>query len=148
MRSGIKGLPMKKCWLCVVACLAALLVPPALAQEKAQGEAFRTVIDADGKQRVQILGGSYFFKPDYVIVRANVPVELTVRLEPGIVPHTLVIKAPEAGIVIDESLSAEPKTFVFTPTVVGKYSFYCRNKLLFFESHREKGMQGALEVVP
>jgi hypothetical protein len=29
----------------------------------------------------------------------------------------------------------------------GIYPFYCSRKLLFFESHREKGMEGTLEVV-
>jgi plastocyanin len=46
-----------------------------------------------------------------------------------------------------EDLAAEPKAVTFTPTAVGKYPFYCRNKLLFFKSHREKGMEGVLEVV-
>jgi len=29
----------------------------------------------------------------------------------------------------------------------GKYAFYCKNKLLFFKSHRENGQEGILEVV-
>ena len=120
---------------------------PAFAQEKTQEEIFQAVIDADGKQRVRILGGNHFFRPSHVIVKVNVPVELSVSRESGIVPHTFVIKAAEAGIVIDESLDTDPKTFVFTPTAVGKYPFYCRNKLLFLASHQEKGMEGVLEVV-
>ena len=102
---------------------------------------------ADGVQHVRIEGGDYFFKPDRVIVKVNVPVELTVSIEKGWVPHTLVIQAPEAGISVDESLSSDAKNIHFTPTAVGKYPMYCRNKLLFFESHREKGMEGVLEVV-
>lgn len=136
---------MKARPLCFVACLWALLAAPVGAQESPQ--AFRAVIDADGRQRVRILGGSYFFRPGHVIVKAGAPVELSVSLERGIVPHSLVLKAPEAGIEIDESLGTDPKTFVFTPAVAGKYPFYCGNKLLFFESHREKGMEGVLEVV-
>lgn len=108
---------------------------------------YRAAIDADGVQRVKILAGSYFFKPDHIVVKANTRVELSVSLEPGIVPHTLVIQAVEAGIAIDESLGTEPKTFAFTPKAAGKFPFYCRNKLLFFKSHREKGMEGTLEVV-
>jgi len=113
-------------------------------------EAKKTVtatIDADGVQRVEILGGGYFFDPDHVIVKVNVPVELKVRKESGIVPHDFVIKAPEAGIEVEESLSTEPKTIRFTPTRTGIYPMYCSKKLLFFESHREKGMEGELEVV-
>jgi plastocyanin domain-containing protein len=80
-------------------------------------------------------------------VKVNVPVELKARKESGFVPHDLLLKAPEAGINIDVSLSSEPKTISFTPTKPGKYPFYCGKKLLFLPSHREKGMEGVLEVV-
>jgi hypothetical protein len=138
---------LRACRFCFAVYFWALLAVPAFAQETVQEEPFRAEVDTDGKQRIRILGGSYFFRPRHVIVKANIPVELSVNVEPGIVPHTLVIKAPEAGIVIDASLSTDPKIFVFTPAVAGKYPFYCRNKLLFFKSHREKGMEGILEVV-
>ncbi|MGC2049380.1 MAG: quinol oxidase [Gallionella sp.] len=108
---------------------------------------YQATIAADGVQHVRIEGGSYFFKPDRVIVKVNVPVELTVSVEKGFVPHTLVIQSPEAGISVDESLSSDARNIRFTPTTVGKYPFYCRNKLLFFKSHREKAMEGVLEVV-
>ncbi len=133
--------------LCIIVCLSALMALPQFARADSQEEVFRAVIDADGKQRIRILGGGYFFKPGHVIVKANTPVELSVSLEPGIVPHTFVIKAAEEGIDIDESLHTDPKTIAFTPKAVGKYTFYCKNKLLFLKSHREKGMEGVLEVV-
>ncbi len=101
----------------------------------------------DGVQHVQIDGGGYFFKPNHVIVKMNVPVELAVSVEKGLIPHTFVIQSPEAGISVDEKLSSDAKTIRFTPTAVGKYAFYCKNKLLFFRSHRAKGMEGVLEVV-
>lgn len=110
-------------------------------------EIYQATIEADGVQHVRIEGGGYFFKPDRVIVKVNVPVELTVSVEKGLVPHTLVIQSPEAGISVDESLSSDARNIRFTPTAVGKYPFYCRNKLLFFKSHREKGMEGVLEVI-
>lgn len=37
--------------------------------------------------------------------------------------------------------------YSFTTTKPGKYPFYCDKKLLFMDSHREKGMEGILEVV-
>lgn len=110
--------------------------------------AFPADIAADGVQHVRIESGGYFFKPDRVVVKVNVPVALSVSMEKGIIPHTLVIQAPEAGIAVDESLSSEAKTIRFTPTAVGSFPIYCKNKLLFFESHREKGMAGVLEVIP
>lgn len=102
---------------------------------------------ADGVQHVMIEGGAYFFKPNRVVVKSNVPVELTVSVGRSVIPHSFVLQAPEAGIAVDEDLSSEPKKIRFTPTAVGSYPFYCRNRLLFFESHREKGMEGVLDVV-
>ena len=110
-------------------------------------EVYRASIAADGVQHVKIEGGSHFFKPNRVIVKLNVPVELTLSVEKSLVPHTFVIKAPEAGIAIDEELSSTAKSVRFTPTAAGKFPFYCRNKLLFLESHRDKGMEGVLDVV-
>lgn len=113
----------------------------------AEMEASHPTTDDDGVQRVEILGGGYFFKPDHVIVKVNVPVEMVISKEDGFTPHDFIIEAPEAGIEVDESLSSDPKVVKFTPTKVGKYPYYCSKKLLFFEDHREKGMEGVLEVV-
>jgi plastocyanin len=110
-------------------------------------ETYRASVAHDGVQRVRLVGGSYFFKPDHIIVRANVPVELTVSKEAGIAPHNLVIQAPGANINLKEDLSVTPKTITFTPRLPGRYLFYCDKKLLFFPSHRKKGMEGVLEVV-
>ncbi len=107
----------------------------------------KAAVDVDGVQKADVLAGQYFFKPNHIIVKVNVPVELRVKKEPGIVPHDFVLKAPEAGIDVLESLSAEPKSIKFTPTKPGKYPFYCDKKLIFSKSHREKGMEGTLEVV-
>lgn len=110
-------------------------------------EPYRAAVGADGVQRVDILAGDYFFRPDHIIVKAGRPVMLVVRVERGIIPHGLVLKAPEANVSIDADLSRESQTFTFTPSAPGKYAFYCPKKLLFFKSHREHGMKGILEVV-
>lgn len=134
--------------LFVAASIGGLFVAAASGEEQAQQEkVFRAITDPDGVQRVDVLGGSYFFSPRHIVVKVNTPVELKVRKEPGIVPHNIAIKAPEAGIDFDVPLETEPKVVRFTPTKTGSYSFYCTKKLLFFESHREKGMEGVLEVI-
>jgi plastocyanin domain-containing protein len=106
---------------------------------------FTASVDKDGVQRVEVLAGSYFFKPDYIIVKVNVPVELRIREEPGLIPHDFVLKAPEAGIDIKEELSTEPRSVEFTPRKKGMYPFYCDKKFLFW-SHRKEGMEGTLDV--
>lgn len=127
----------------VVAIFCFLLPGVSLGEEKL----VRATIDSDGVQRVDIVGGGYFFNPNHIIVKVNVPVELKIRKESGIVPHNFVLKAAEMGLDQEISLGTEPKVVRFTPTKAGKYPFYCSKKLLFFESHREKGMEGVLEVV-
>jgi len=118
-----------------------------LAGAHGQKNVFKATIDNDGVQRIKILAGSYFFNPDYVIVKVSIPVELTISKEPGITPHSFVMKQPDAGIDIEESLSKEPKTIKFITNKVGKYPFYCSKKFLFLKSHRDRGMEGIIEVV-
>ena len=103
-------------------------------------------VSQDGVQRVEIVGGGYFYDPNYVVVKVNVPVELSVKKEAGFTPHDFVIKAPEAGIDVKVSLDTKPQLIKFTPTKVGKYPFICSKKVVFMKSHKDKGMEGVLEV--
>ena len=75
------------------------------------------------------------------------PVELTFIKTPGITPHNIIIKAPDAGIEFNEDMSRASKTVRFTPLKTGSYAMYCDKKFLFFKNHREKGMEGVIEVV-
>jgi plastocyanin domain-containing protein len=111
------------------------------------GEPVVVPVGSDGVQRIQMVGGGYFFGPEHIVVRAHAPVEILVRREAGIVPHTFVLNIPDEGVDIDQDLSTEVKTVRFTIHKPGQYAFYCRNRFLFFESHRAKGMQGVIEVV-
>jgi plastocyanin domain-containing protein len=105
-------------------------------------------VGEDGVQRVRIVGGNYYFRPARIVVKVNVPVELLASREAGITPHNFVIQAPEAGVAVEEDLETDVKRIRFTPTAAGKYPFYCGKRLLFLASHRERGMEGVLEVVP
>lgn len=143
-----KEMTMRNLLPVFVTFLCGLPAAPAWADAQQEQDPVVARVDADGVQRATIVGGGYFFKPRRLVVKANLPVELSLSREPGIVPHTLVIKAPEAGIVLDQVLGTEVSKVSFTPTAAGSYPYYCRNKLLFFKSHREQGMEGVLEVVP
>lgn len=117
--------------------------PPAKGKEKR----IVATVDADGVQRVEITGGDYYFDPNYIVVKVNVPVEFKVKKAPGYVPHDMVVKAPEAGIDFTVDLKKETQTVKFTPTKTGKYEINCDKKLLFFKSHKDRGMHGMIEVV-
>ena len=105
-------------------------------------------LDADGVQRATIAGGSYFFRPNHVIVKAHVPVELTVSVEADMIPHDFVLQSDQAKISIKTDLDDTPKKITFTPEAAGQYPFYCSRKMIFMPSHRAKGMEGILEVTP
>ena len=51
------------------------------AEQPARVEKQTVKADTDGVQRVRIVAGSYFFKPNRIVVRANVPVELAASRE-------------------------------------------------------------------
>jgi len=75
----------------------------------------------------------------------GVPVELTLVKEEGLTPHNFVLQG--AGVSIERELATQPLKLSFTPAVAGRSAFYCSNKLPFVKSHRERGMEGVLEVV-
>jgi plastocyanin len=124
-----------------------LMAGTATAGDHPAGKRFVATIDKDGYQRVEMTGGAYYFDPSVVVVKVNVPVELTIKKESGITPHNLTMKAPEAGLDFTVDLSSEPRKVSFMATKTGTYPFECSKKLLFFKSHKERGMHGMLEVV-
>jgi len=124
-----------------------LMTGAVLAEDKPAEKRFAASIDKDGYQRVEMTAGEYYFDPAVVVVKVNVPVELTIRKVGGITPHNIVVKAPEADVDFKVDLSSEPKKISFMATKAGSYPFECTNKLLFFKSHKDRGMHGVLEVV-
>jgi plastocyanin len=132
----------KHAWIMLLMILS-LFGTSATAAEKKE---FTAKTDPDGVQRVEILAGSYFFDPNTIIVKVNVPVELKIRKEPGLIPHNIVMKALGAGIGFRQELKETPEIIKFTPTKTGTYPIDCDKKVLFFESHKDKGMTGTLVV--
>jgi len=109
---------------------------------------FVAIVGADGIQHVEITGGEYYFDPNAIVVKVNVPVEFKVKKAAGYVPHNMLVKAPDAGIDFKIDLKDDWQTVKFTPTKVGKYEMECDKKLLWFKSHKDRGMDGFIEVVP
>jgi plastocyanin domain-containing protein len=101
----------------------------------------------DGVQRATLTLDSYSYAPNHLVVQAGKPVDLTLISVTSITPHNFVLKEPGAGLEMDQEVGAGKTVVVrFTPTQTGMFTFYCDKKLLFFASHREKGMEGKLEV--
>ncbi len=112
-----------------------------------QKKAFTAKINKDGVQVIEMKAGDYYFSPNFITVKVNVPVEIKLIRKSEFTPHNMVLKAPEAGIGISTSIMREPKVIKFTPAKTGKYLFYCDRKVFFFIKHKSKGMQGILKVI-
>jgi len=118
-----------------------------LAAFAAESQGVIVPVSADGVQRMEVTVDSYSFTPNRLIVKENIPVELTLKSVSWIVPHNLVFKSLEAGLRIkEESPPGGTTTIRFTPTRSGEFTFVCTKKLLFFPSHEHLGMVGTLEV--
>lgn len=112
-------------------------------------EAVEVELGADGIQRATVILDSYFYKPKHLIVQVGKPVELTLASVTIIVPHNFVLKEPEAGMDVNQTVgSGDTEKVRFTPAKTGTYTFYCDKKppIPFAKTHREKGMEGTLEV--
>ena len=118
------------------------------AEQAPQVPPLRVPVDqADGIQRATVILDSYSYTPRHLIVQSGKPVELLLTSITTITPHNFVLRDEAAGLSIERDVSAgKTVTVQFTPSKPGTYSFYCDKKLLFFPSHREKGMEGTLEV--
>jgi len=123
-----------------VALLTLIAAMPALADDTVT-----LTVDADGVQRAAIVLDSYSFTPSHLIVEVGKPVELTLTKE-GFAPHDFVIDDPASGLSIKQAVGGDPVKVAFEPNRTGSFAFYCSKKVPFGKTHREKGMEGILEV--
>lgn len=136
--------------LLIVTACAALLAPVLLLADEpspAPAAPVTAEVGADGVQRATITMDSYSYAPNHLIVQAGKPVELTLTSVTTIVPHNFILKDPAVGLVIEKDVSAgKTDKVTFTPTQAGTVTFYCDRRLWPMPSHRDKGMEGRLEV--
>lgn len=115
----------------------------------AEQEPVELAVGSDGVQRGTLTLDSYSYTPSRLIVQAGKPVELTLTSVTIIVPHNFLLKEPEAGLEVSRDVGPGSTEKVrFTPAKPGTYTFYCDKKppIPFASTHREKGMEGRLEV--
>ena len=128
--------------------LSLAVAAAAVAAEPASiGPPFTVPTDADGVQRTTVVLDSYSYEPGYLIVEKGKPVELTLKSVTILTPHNFIIKDPAGGLSIEEDVSAGKTAVVrFTPMQAGIFPIYCDKRLWPLPSHRDKGMEGKLEV--
>jgi len=104
-------------------------------------------VAADGVQRATVMLDSYSFSPNHLIVEAGKPVELTLISVTTFTPHNFIIKDPAGSPFVEQDVSAgKTVTITFTPPQPGIFPIYCDKRLWPLPSHRDKGMEGKLEV--
>jgi heme/copper-type cytochrome/quinol oxidase subunit 2 len=104
-------------------------------------------VAADGVQRATVTLDSYSYTPNHLIVEAGKPVELTLTSVTTIIPHNFIIKDPAGSLSVEQDVSAgKTVTITFKSTQPGTFPIYCDKRLWPLPSHRDKGMEGKLEV--
>lgn len=104
-------------------------------------------ISPDGVQRATVILDSYSYSPNHLVVESGKPVELTLTSRTTFVPHNFVMQELSAGLSIEQDVGAG-KTIIakLVPTQPGLFPFFCDKRLWPMPSHRDKGMEGLLEV--
>jgi len=104
-------------------------------------------MSADEAQRATVTLDSYSYTPNHLIVEAGKPVVLTLTSVTTIIPHNFIIKDPAGNLSVEQDLSAGKTVIItFTPAQPGTFPIYCDKRLWPLPSHRDKGMEGKLEV--
>jgi plastocyanin len=129
--------------------LAAVLLATAVARADDAPAAAPVVVPVaeDGVQRLKIEMDNYAYSPAHLVVQVGKPVELTFVSLSDWTPHDFVIDDPAFGQTVEVGVGGgKTKTVSFTPTATGTFVFYCSKDVPFAKSHREKGMEGTIEV--
>ena len=117
------------------------------ADPASMGPPFTVPVDSDGVQRTTVILDSYSYQPGHLIVEKGKPVELTLKSVTTLTPHNFIIKDPAGSLAVEQDVSAGKTALLkFTPAQSGTFPIYCDKRLWPLPSHRDKGMEGKLEV--
>ena len=72
---------------------------------------------------------------------------LTLKSVTTLIPHDFIIKDPAGSLAVEQDAGAGKTALLkFTPMQSGTFPIYCDKRLWPLPSHRDKGMEGKLEV--
>ncbi len=98
---------------------------------------------------IEVTLGDYHYMPHNIQLVVDQPVVLHLVNVDAFTPHNFTLKDNSDGLDVDIDIPAGKAVNVnLMPLFAGSHTFYCNKKLLWMESHREKGMEGTLTVVP
>ncbi len=98
---------------------------------------------------IEVTLGDYRYMPANIQLMVDQPVVLRLVNVDSFTPHNFTLKDASDGLDVNVDIPAGDSVDVsLMPLVAGSHTFYCKNKFLFTDSHRERGMQGTLTVIP
>ena len=104
-------------------------------------------ISPDGVQRAKVILDSYSYSPNHLVVESGKEVELTLTSITMITPHNFIIRDSAGSLSVEQDIGAGKTVMTkFVPTQPGLFPFFCDKRLWPMSSHRDKGMEGLLEV--
>ena len=109
-------------------------------------EAWWAAIGPDGVQRVNIRCGSDFFDPRHIVVKANVPVQLSVSTTRDLPTQQFTVNLGPVGV--DGPVGPAQKAFVLSPSLTGKFQALCRSNGPPDSPAARKAKTGFITVVP
>lgn len=126
---------------------AALVAVGQTADRSEPGPPIVVPISPDGVQRAKVILDSYSYSPSHLVVESGKEVELTLTSITMITPHNFIIKDSARRLSVEQDVGAGKTVMTkFIPTEPGIFPFFCDKRLWPMPSHRDKGMEGILEV--
>jgi hypothetical protein len=109
-------------------------------------EAWQTVVEADGVQRVHISCGTNFFDPREIVVKKDVPLELIVRTTNNLPQQNFLVLLP--GPPLEQVVGRVPQPIRFLPNVLGQYAILCRTPGVPEDQKTQAKKRGILTIIP
>ena len=134
--------------------LAVMLVGAASIGTYARGadlkdnEAWRASVGTDGVQRINLQCGPNYFDPHHVIVKVNVPVEISLHSPPNMAPHHFVLDLSKISLSEGNPAGSTTKQIRFIPKTIGEHPFGCQDNAAHPHAPPEAQKMGLLTVIP
>jgi hypothetical protein len=113
-----------------VACAALVTVAPvastfAQSARRDLDESWWAAIGPDGVQRVNVRCGPNFLDPRNIVVRANVPLQISVSTTGDVIAHNFTLTIGRN--TIDAPVDPAQKSFIVSPSLSGRFEALCRD---------------------
>lgn len=105
--------------------------------------------DSTSRKIIEVKLGDYRYMPENIQLVVGQPVILHLVNTDSFTPHNFTLEDASDGLDVNVDIPAGESVDVqLMPLWQGSHTFYCTNKLWLMDSHREKGMEGTLTVIP